>query len=268
MESIVEEAQGLVADGAKELILIAQDTSRYGWDLYGRLALPELLKKLCAIEGVRWIRMLYCYPDSVTDELLDVMASEEKIVKYMDLPLQHCSGKVLRDMRRKGDRQELTALIRKIREKVPGVVLRTTLITGFPGETEEDFEELSAFVKEIRFERLGCFTYSQEEGTAAALMENQVPEEVKQERMDIIMEQQMAIMQEWGEGRIGQTVEVLTEGFDRYAECWFGRSAADAPDVDGKIFFMPGERKPRYGEMLKVKITDCMDCDLMGEVVE
>ena len=268
MESIVEEAQRLVADGAKELILIAQDTSRYGWDLYGRLALPELLKKLCAIEGVRWIRMLYCYPDSVTDELLDVMASEEKIVKYMDLPLQHCSGKVLRDMRRKGDRQELTALIGKIREKVPGVVLRTTLITGFPGETEEDFEELSAFVKEIRFERLGCFTYSQEEGTAAALMENQVPEEVKQERMDIIMEQQMAIMQEWGEGRIGQTVEVLTEGFDRYAECWFGRSAADAPDVDGKIFFMPGERKPRYGEMLKVKITDCMDCDLMGEVVE
>lgn len=268
MENILSEAEVLVRDGAKELILIAQDTSRYGWDLYNRLALPELLRKLCAIEGLQWIRLLYCYPDSVTGELLDVMAEEPKIVKYMDLPLQHCSGSILRAMRRKGNRAELTALLRKIREKVPGIVLRTTLITGFPGETEEDFQELSEFIKEIRFERLGCFTYSREEGTPAAEMQNQVPEEIKQKRMDILMEQQASIMQEWGEKQIGRTLEVLTEGFDRYAECWFGRSRADAPDVDGKIFFSPGKRKPRYGEMLKVKITECMDYDLMGEALD
>ncbi len=268
MESIVQEAEKLVQEGAKELILIAQDTSRYGLDLYGRLALPELLKKLCAIPRLHWIRLLYCYPDSVTPELLQVMAEEEKIVKYMDLPLQHCSGPVLRAMHRKGNREELTRLIGRIREMVPGVILRTTMIAGFPGETEEDFEELSAFVKEIRFERLGCFTYSREEGTVAGEMENQVEEEVKEKRMEILMEQQMSIMQEWGEAQIGKTVEVLTEGFDRYAECWFGRSAADAPDVDGKIFFTPGKSKPYLGQLVQVRITDCLDCDLMGEAVE
>ncbi len=267
MESIVQEAEQLAAEGAKELILIAQDTTRYGKDLYGRYALPELLRRLCAVEGPRWIRLLYCYPEAITDELLDVMASEKKIVKYMDLPLQHCSQPVLRAMRRAGSRQELTALLRKLRQRIPGLVLRTTMITGFPGETEEDFEELCQFAKEMRFERLGCFAYSQEEGTPAGAMENQVEPEVRQERRNILMEQQMNIMQEWGESRVGQTVEVLVEGFDRYAECWFGRSAADAPDVDGKIFFLANGKRPRLGEFRKIKITDCIDCDLMGEIV-
>ena len=267
MESIVQEAEQLAAEGAKELILIAQDTTRYGKDLYGRYALPELLRRLCAVEGPRWIRLLYCYPEAITDELLDVMASEKKIVKYMDLPLQHCSQPVLRAMRRAGSRQELTALLRKLRQRIPGLVLRPPMITGFPGETEEDFEELCQFAKEMRFERLGCFAYSQEEGTPAGAMENQVDPEVRQERRNILMEQQMNIMQEWGESRVGQTVEVLVEGFDRYAECWFGRSAADAPDVDGKIFFLANGKRPRLGEFRKIKITDCIDCDLMGEIV-
>ena len=267
MESIVQEAEQLAAEGAKELILIAQDTTRYGKDLYGRYALPELLRRLCAVEGPRWIRLLYCYPEAITDELLDVMAAEKKIVKYMDLPLQHCSQPVLRAMRRAGSRQELTALLRKLRQRIPGLVLRTTMITGFPGETEEDFEELCQFAKGMRFERLGCFAYSQEEGTPAGAMENQVEPEVRQERRNILMEQQMNIMQEWGESRVGQTVEVLVEGFDRYAECWFGRSAADAPDVDGKIFFLANGKRPRLGEFRKIKITDCIDCDLMGEIV-
>lgn len=267
MESIVAEAEKLAAAGAKELILIAQDTTRYGKDLYGRYALPELLEKLCAIEGPRWIRLLYCYPDAITDELLDVIAREKKIVKYIDLPLQHCSQRVLRAMRRAGSREELTALIRKMRERIPGLVLRTTMIAGFPGETQEDFDELCAFADEIGFERLGCFAYSQEEGTPAAELPDQLPKEEKERRRDILMEQQSLAMQRWGESRVGMTVDVLVEGFDRYAECWFGRSAADAPDVDGKIFFPASGRRPRFGEFRKVKITDCMDCDLIGEIV-
>ena len=267
MESIVAEAEKLAAAGAKELILIAQDTTRYGKDLYGRYALPELLEKLCAIEGLRWIRLLYCYPDAITDELLDVIAREKKIVKYIDLPLQHCSQRVLRAMHRAGSREELTALIRKMRERIPGLVLRTTMIAGFPGETQEDFDELCAFADEIGFERLGCFAYSQEEGTPAAELPDQLPKEEKERRRDVLMEQQSLAMQRWGESRVGMTVDVLVEGFDRYAECWFGRSAADAPDVDGKIFFPASGRKPRFGEFRKVKITDCMDCDLIGEIV-
>lgn len=265
MESIEEEAQKLVEDGAQELIVIAQDTSRYGLDLYGELKLPELLRRLCRIEKLRWVRLLYCYPDTVTDELLEVMASEPKIVKYIDLPLQHASGRVLKAMNRRGDRASLTALIARMREKVPGLVLRTTLITGFPGETEEDFTELSEFVQEIRFDRLGCFAYSQEEDTPAALLPDQKDEEVKNRRAEIIMEQQMEIMQEKGEAMIGKTVTVLTEGFDRYAECFFGRTAADSPDIDGKVFFTAEGNKPRFGQFVKVRIEDCMDCDLTGQ---
>lgn len=265
IESIEEEAQKLVEDGAQELIVIAQDTSRYGLDLYGELKLPELLRRLCRIEKLRWVRLLYCYPDTVTDELLEVMASEPKIVKYIDLPLQHASGRVLKAMNRRGDRASLTALIARMREKVPGLVLRTTLITGFPGETEEDFTELSEFVQEIRFDRLGCFAYSQEEDTPAALLPDQIDEEVKNRRAEIIMEQQMEIMQEKGEAMIGKTVTVLTEGFDRYAECFFGRTAADSPDIDGKVFFTAEGNKPRFGQFVKVRIEDCMDCDLTGQ---
>ena len=200
MESIEEEARALVEDGAKELILIAQDTTRYGLDLYGKYSLAELMRRLCKIEKLRWLRVLYCYPDAITDELLDVMAEEEKIVKYIDLPLQHASGNVLKAMNRRGDKESLLALVKKIREKMPDVTLRTTMITGFPGETEEDFTELAEFVKEAKFERLGCFTYSQEEGTIAGEMENQIDEEVKEHRAELITESQMIIMERLGGG--------------------------------------------------------------------
>lgn len=265
IESIVEEAQKLVDDGAKELIVIAQDTSRYGLDLYGELKLPELLRQLCQIEKLRWVRLLYCYPDTVTDELLDVIANEPKIVKYMDLPLQHASGRVLKAMNRRGDKESLLKLIAHMREKVPGLILRTTLITGFPGETEEDFTELSEFVQEVRFDRLGCFAYSQEEDTPAALLPDQIDEDVKNQRAEIIMEQQMEIMQQKGEEMIGKAVTVLTEGFDRYAECYFGRTAADSPDIDGKVFFTAQGNKPYFGQLVKVRIEDCVDCDLTGQ---
>lgn len=267
MESIEEECKGLVANGAKELVLIAQDTSRYGIDLYGEYSLAKLMARLCRIDGLRWLRVLYCYPDSITDELLDTMAREEKIVKYIDLPLQHASGPILKAMNRRGDRQSLTALMNKIRERVPGVVLRTTLITGFPGETEEDFTELAEFVKDVKFERLGCFAYSQEEGTPAAELPGQLDEEVKAHRAEHIMDRQMEIMERQGMELIGKTLEVLVEGFDRYAECWFGRSYRDAPDVDGKIFFTTGGKRPRLGSFVQVRVEDCMDCDLTGRLV-
>ena len=267
MESIEAECKGLVANGAKELVLIAQDTSRYGIDLYGEYSLAKLMARLCRIDGLRWLRVLYCYPDSITDELLDTMAREEKIVKYIDLPLQHASGPILKAMNRRGDRQSLTALMNKIRERVPGVVLRTTLITGFPGETEEDFTELAEFVKDVKFQRLGCFAYSQEEGTPAAELPGQLDEEVKAHRAELIMDRQMEIMERQGMELIGKTLEVLVEGYDRYAECWFGRSWRDAPDVDGKIFFATGGKRPRLGSFVQVMVEDCMDCDLTGRLV-
>ena len=263
MESIEEEARGLVENGAKELILIAQDTTRYGIDLYGEYSLAKLMRRLCKIDGLKWLRVLYCYPDALTDELLETMAEEEKIVKYIDLPLQHASARVLKRMNRTGDRESLTALMKKIREKIPGVTLRTTLITGFPGETEEEFTELAEFVKDIEFERLGCFAYSQEEGTPAALMPDQIDDEVKNHRAEIIMESQMNIMDRLGEKQVGRDITVLTEGFDRYAECWFGRSAMDAPDIDGKVFFS-AETKPYYGEMVTVHVDEAIDGDLFG----
>ena len=263
MESIEEEARGLVENGAKELILIAQDTTRYGIDLYGEYSLAKLMRRLCKIDGLKWLRVLYCYPDALTDELLETMAEEEKIVKYIDLPLQHASARVLKRMNRTGDRESLTALMKKIREKIPGVTLRTTLITGFPGETEEEFTELAEFVKDIEFERLGCFAYSQEEGTPAALLPDQIDDEVKNHRAEIIMESQMNIMDRLGEKQVGRDITVLTEGFDRYAECWFGRSAMDAPDIDGKVFFS-AETKPYYGEMVTVHVDEAIDGDLFG----
>ena len=268
VEEIVQEAKTFAACGVKELIVIAQDTTRYGEDLYGTLMLPALLQELCKIDGVRWIRLLYCYPDRITDELLHLIAKEEKIVKYLDLPLQHCSADILKAMNRRGDRESLTALIRKIRHTVPGIVLRTTLITGFPGETQQDFEELSAFVNEIGFERLGCFAYSQEEDTPAAAFAGQIDEKIKNRRQEIIMEQQHTIMERYCQGLLSRTLDVLVVGFDRYAGCFFGRSAADAPDVDGKVFFTCNESKPKPGQFVKVRICDYLDCDPIGELVQ
>ena len=267
MENLLEEARQLAADGVRELNVIAQDTTRYGEDLYGKPSLDRLLTELCKIEGLHWIRVLYCYPDSITDELIDVMAREEKIVNYIDLPLQHCNSAILRRMHRRGDRESLTALLRTMRERIPNVIFRSTFITGFPGETEEQFEELAEFAKEINFRRLGCFAYSQQEGTPAAKMDGQLDDETKQRRADIIMEHQQTVMANYCESLIGTDVEVLVEGFDRIAACWYGRSYADAPEVDGCVFFTCGERKPAAGDFVTVHITDYMGCDPIGEMI-
>ena len=266
-EDVLKEAGWLAEKGVKELNVIAQDTTRYGEDIYGTPQLAKLLRDLCKIDGFRWIRVLYCYPDRVTDELIDVIASEEKIVNYIDLPLQHCNGEILRRMNRRGDRESLTALLNKIKERIPGVVLRSTFITGFPGETEEQFEELAEFADEIQFQRLGCFAYSQEEDTPAAEMPDQVDEEVRQERADIIMEQQQNVMAAFCESLIGTEIEVLVEGFDRLAGCFFGRSYADAPEVDGNVFFTCDGAKPRPGDFVKVKIEDYLGCDPVGTMI-
>lgn len=266
MENILEEAQTLVDNGVKELNVIAQDTTRYGEDIYSKLMLPELLKELCKIEGLEWVRILYCYPDRITDELIDTIKTEDKIVKYIDLPLQHCNGEVLKRMNRKGDKESLTALINKIRKEIPDITLRTTLIAGFPGETQEQFTELSQFVADMKFERLGCFAYSQEEDTKAGDFTDQIDEDVKAKRAQIINEQQAIIMQNNCEKYIDRTLDVLVDGFDRYAECYFGRSVLDAPEVDPCVFFTINGDKPKAGDIVKVKINDYLDCDLVGEM--
>ena len=268
MEELIEEAKRLVDMGVREPNVIAQDTTRYGEDIYGEGRLPELLEELCRIENLTWIRVLYCYPERITDKLLDVIAKQDKIVKYIDMPIQHCDGDILKKMNRPGDEKFLRELVEKIREKVPGVVLRTMLITGFPTESEEQFNALAEFVKDVRFDRLGCFAYSEEEGTKAAQMDGQVDEETRQHRADIIMEQQQFIMAQKNSEVQGKTITVVTEGFDRYGECYFGRSAADAPDIDGKIFFTSPGRKLVPGKFVPVKINDMLDYDLIGEVTD
>lgn len=267
MENIIEEANRLAENGVKELIVIAQDTTKYGVDLYGEPSLAKLLKELCKIEKLKWIRVLYCYPENLTDELIDTMAQEEKIVKYIDLPMQHCSAQVLHNMNRKGDRDTLKAKVEKLREKIPDITIRTTFITGFPGETREDFEDLAEFAKEMKFQRLGCFAYSQEENTKAAEMSMQIDPEIKQKRADIIMEQQQLIMEEYCKQLMGKTITVLCEGYDRYAECYFGRSQADAPEVDGVVFFNCSGAKPAPGDFVQVKIDDYLGCDPIGEMI-
>lgn len=266
IESIVEEAKTLAENGVRELNIIAQDTTLYGEDIYGKLMLPTLLKELCKIEKIKWIRLLYCYPDRITDELIDTIKNEEKIVKYIDLPLQHCNGEILSLMNRKGDKKSLSSLIQKIRAEIKDVVLRTTLIAGFPCETDENFEELCEFVDEMQFERLGCFAYSQEENTKAGEMENQIDEDTKNERAKIISEQQALIMENFCKNQVGKTLEVLVEGYDRYAECFFGRSVFDAPEVDPCVFFT-AENNIKQGDFVNVKITDYLDCDLTGEMI-
>lgn len=262
MENVLEEARALAAKGVTELNVVAQDTTRYGEDLYGKLMLPELLTQLCAIEGLHWVRVLYCYPDRITDELLEVMAREEKIVKYMDIPIQHVNGRILGLMNRRGDAGTLAALMEKIRRRVPGVVLRTTLITGFPTESGEEFEELCAFVRQVRFERLGCFAYSTEEDTPAAEME-QVDQEVRESRAQIVMDAQAQVMGEVQENALGKVLEVLVEG--REKGVWYGRSYMDAPDIDTKVYFRDKKRR-KAGEYVTVEIVGGDGYDLEGEV--
>ena len=268
MEEVLKEAQWLAESGVTELVVVAQDTSRYGEDLYGVSRLPQLLRALCQIEGFRWIRVLYCYPERISEELIDVIATEPKIVKYLDVPIQHCSGSVLKAMRRSGDEESLSRLFAALRERIPGITLRTTLMTGFPGETEEDFEALSAFVEKMRFDRMGCFAYSEEEHTIAASMPDQVEESVRQHRAELLTEQQMTISAALNEARIGTVTEAVIEGYDKWAECWFGRTAADAPDIDGKLF-IPGTPADGYrvGQYVTVEIFDMLDFDLIGEVI-
>lgn len=267
IEDCVAEAEKLAANGVTELTVVAQDTTAYGTDIYGEPRLAELLSALCRIDGLHWIRTLYTYPDKITDKLLETIKNEEKLVKYLDIPLQHVNGGILKKMNRRGDRESISALIKKIRETIPGITLRTTLITGFPGETDEQFCELAEFAKETRFDRLGCFAYSAEEDTPAAGFEEQVDEQVKIDRMENIMEQQMTIAAEKNEEKIGSVAEVLIEGWDDYIKCYFGRTPADAPEVDGKIFFM-SPRPLVIGEYVKVQINDCIDYDLLGELFE
>ncbi len=267
MEELLSEARSLAENGVTELNVIAQDTTRYGEDLYGENRLPQLLTELCRIDGLRWIRVLYCYPERITDELLDVMAREEKIVKYIDMPIQHCDDAILKRMNRKSTEAQIREVVAKMREKMPDITIRTTLITGFPGETDEQFDRLAEFVQEMEFDRLGCFAYSQEDGTKAADFPDQVDEDVRAHRADIIMEQQMEISARHNEMQLGKVKTAVVEGFDKWAECWFGRTAADAPDIDGKVFFS-SEKPLKMGEYVKLRIVDTLDYDLLGEVCD
>lgn len=267
MESVLAEANVLAEGGVREIILVAQDTTRYGEDLYGQAKLATLIKELAKIDGIHWIRTLYTYPDRITDELLTVIGEEEKAVKYLDIPIQHCAKNVLKRMNRTGDREALSALMEKIRTRIPGITLRTTLLTGFPGETEEEFCELCEFVKAERFDRLGCFAYSAEENTPAAAFEDQIDPQVKQDRSENIMNEQLTIATEKNEQKMDTVVEVLIEGYDDYIRCYFGRSAADAPEIDGKVFFI-SSRPLVIGDFVNVRINDTLEYDLLGELEE
>ena len=266
VESLVAEAKGLALSGVKELIVIAQDTTRYGTDWDGKHHLAELLEQLCRLD-FRWIRLHYLYPDEFDDELIEVIAREPKIVKYLDIPLQHCNDEVLKRMNRRGTKAEILELLAKLRAKIPGLVLRTSLIAGLPGEGEEEFEELCEFLRETAIERAGIFQFSPEEGTAAALMPDQVPAEVAARRVELLVDIQSRVMDAWNEERLGRTVEVLCEGFDSVAGCYAGRSWADSPDIDGRVLFTAAGVIPA-GEFVTVRITDTQDGELMGEVEE
>ena len=267
MENILEEVRRFAAQGVTEMNLVAQDTTRYGEDIYGKLMLPELIREVCKVDGVHWVRILYCYPQRVTDELLEVMASEPKVVKYMDVPVQHASGRILKAMNRRDDYDYLKNLMQKIREKIPGVVLRTTFITGFPGETEVDFAEMTRLVKEVKFERVGCFTYSPEDGTPAYSMPEQIDEETKRRRADIVMSEQLAIAEEFARSWIGRELEVVVEGLNEETGIYYGRSYMDAPDIDTRVYFdSPYEHET--GEYVMVTVTGSQGYDLVAEEAE
>ena len=263
MERLIAQAEDMAEQGGKELILVAQETTVYGRDLYGKKSLHILLKKLCEIRGIRWIRILYCYPEEIYDELIETIRDEKKICHYLDIPIQHASDRILKRMGRRTSKQELIDIVGKLRREIPDIVLRTTLITGFPGETGEDHEELKEFVDEMEFDRLGVFTYSSEENTPAAEMADQVPEEVKEERRDELMELQQEISYDRGQDRIGQELLVMIEGKVADESAYIGRTYGDAPKVDGYIFVQTGELL-MTGDFAKVRVTGALEYDLIG----
>ena len=266
MEDLLEEARKLAEGGVKELILIAQETTVYGMDCYGRKALPELLTKLCEIEGIEWIRILYCYPEEITDELIAVMKKEKKICHYLDIPIQHSEDTILKRMGRRTNRAELVSLVEKLRKEIPDIVLRTTLITGFPGETEEEFKNMVDFVDSMEFDRLGVFPYSAEEGTKAAEMDGQITEEVKESRRDEIMALQQEISADKAASRIDDEMSVLIEGYLYEDDIYIGRTYMDAPMVDGNVF-VRAEEELISGDIVPVRITGANEYDLMGDVI-
>lgn len=266
MEKLLEEARSLVEDGVKELILVAQETTVYGVDLYGEKRLPQLLRELCKIGGLRWIRILYCYPEEITDELIQVMKEEPKICNYLDLPIQHASDGVLKRMGRRTSKAQLVEVIGKLRKEIPDISLRTTLITGFPGETQEQHEELMEFVDEMEFDRLGVFTYSPEEDTPAAIMPDQIPEKVKEDRQAELMELQQEIVFDLAEDMIGRELIVMIEGKVADENAYVGRTYKDAPNVDGLIF-VNADEELISGDFVKVKVTGAMEYDLIGEII-
>lgn len=266
-ERLIQQAEYMASQGVKELILVAQETTVYGTDIYGKKTLHLLLKKLCGIKGIRWIRVLYCYPEEIYDELIRVMKEEKKICHYLDLPIQHASDRILKRMGRRTSKEQLVEIIGKLRREIPDIILRTTLITGFPGETEEDHQELMEFVDEMEFDRLGVFTYSAEEGTPAASMDGQIPEELKEARRDELMELQQEISLEKGNERIGQELLVMIEGKVSGESAYIGRTYGDAPNVDGYLFVQTGELL-MTGDFAKVRVTGAMEYDLIGELAD
>ena len=266
MEDIVKEAVGLEELGAKEIIVIAQDTTRYGLDLYGEYSLSKLLEELLKATKTARFRLLYCYPDKITDELCDVIANNDRIIKYIDIPVQHVNNDILRRMTRHGGEEVVRSAVKKLRERIPGITLRSTVIVGFPSETEEAFEELCQFIKDAEFDRLGAFPYSPEEGTPAATFPDQIDEQVKLDRADIVMQTQYSIMEKKNEAMIGKTIRVLVEDFDPVSEMHFGRGDADAPEIDGKVYFS-ARRRVAPGSIVSVKIEDVLDYDLCGKAL-
>lgn len=267
MEDLLQEARGLAAQGVKELILVAQETTLYGVDLYGEKSLPRLLRELAKIPGIQWIRIQYCYPEEITDELIQVIREEEKVCHYLDIPIQHASDPVLKRMGRRTNQEELRRIIGKLRKEIPDIAIRTTLISGFPGETEEDHEELMAFVDEMEFERLGVFAYSLEEDTPAAQMPDQVPQELKEERRDEIMELQQEIAFEKAESLVGRVLDVMIEGKVADEPAYVGRTYMDSPNVDGLIF-VNADLQLMSGDFVRVKVTGAAEYDLIGEVYD
>ena len=266
MEDIVKEAKELEALGVRELNIVAQDITRYGLDIYGSYKLAELLHKITEATSIPWIRLLYCYPDKITDELIAEMRDNPRILKYIDLPMQHISDNMLKAMNRHGDGAMIRSVVKKLRAEIPDIVIRTTFIVGFPGETEEDFTELCEFVNEAKFEHMGVFPYSREEGTVAYDMDGQIDEQVKQDRADIIMRDQLEINTANNEKMVGKVITVLCEDYDPVSQVHFGRSSADAPEIDGKVYFR-AERRIAPGTFVKVKVREVLDYDLMGRAI-